>query len=288
MKPTLGAFTYVYNMVAYDYPFVESVQSVIDVVDEFVICECNSTDETMKIVEVLRSLYPEKIKVVHRNWVQHFTDIQNVANFASSHLTTDYMFQLQADEVVHEDSLPALLATVAELHAIGARKSAARVHYTHFMANYETTFPFCYETLVRIVRRGSPWKIIGDGVQFAFNDQYVPNVYVLDGPPIEVFHYGKVKDPVKGWQKEWDFQQLYVDIGFPDPKMQEMLQVLGHPEVDYVYLFADHVKNGTIKKFEGTHPAVMHARITAFKDGGFEQFVSRVKADLAIRHGEPL
>ena len=279
MKPTLGAFTYVYNMISYDYPFEESVRSVIDIVDQFVICECNSSDKTADLVENLRSEFPDKIKVIHRNWVLHFTEISSVANFAMSHLTTDYAFQLQADEVLHHDSA-SLLRNLPEV-MIKSGKTAARVHYTHFMANYETTFPFCYENLVRVVKLNTPWRVIGDGVQFAYSDGQIAEEKVID-TGIQVFHYGKVKDPVKGWQKEWDFQQLYKDIGFPDPKMKEMEETLGSQKVDYVYLFEDHVRNGNIRKFEGTHPIVMSKRISEFKSGGFEQFVSMVKTDLKI------
>jgi len=278
-RPTLGAFTYVHNMIAYDYPFEESVESVIDVVDEFVICECASTDETPELVERLRAKYPTKIKVVHRDWVKHFNDISRVANFAMSHLTTDYAMQLQADEVVHENSLSGLLQAVQMLAS--SKKTGIRVHYTHFMANYETTFPFCYDALVRVVKMNTPWHIIGDGVQFGYTAHIFPEYKTLDCPEIMYFHYGKVKDPEKGWQKEWDFQQLYTDIGFPDPKMKEMAQQIGQ-KVDYVYLFEDHVQRGTINRFTGTHPSVMRDRISRFKAGGFEQFVSRVRENVRI------
>jgi len=283
MKPTLGVFSYIYQAVSYDYPFEESVRSIIDSVDQFVICECNSDDGTAELVEKLRAEFPDKIKVVHRNWVMHFTEISSVANFAMSHLTTDYAFQLQADEVIHQDFLEELRLLSETLQRKGL--TAARVHYTHFVANYETTFPFCYEALVRIVKLNTPWRIIGDGVQFAYPDGQIPEDKVLD-TTVQVYHYGKVKDPVKGWQKEWDFQQLYTDIGFPDPKMKEMEKILGSQKVDYVYLFEDHVKKGTIKRFEGTHPVSMEKRIAAFKAGGFEQFVSMVKDSIKINFGD--
>jgi glycosyltransferase involved in cell wall biosynthesis len=275
---TLGAFTYVYNMIDYDYPFEESVKSIIDVVDQFVICECNSTDNTADLVEKLRLEYPNKIKVIHRNWVLHFTEISSVANFAMSHLNTDYAFQLQADEVVHHDSLDELkdIVNILSLNNL----TAAKVHYTHFMANYETTFPFCYDSLVRIVKMNSPWRVIGDGVQFAYPDGQIHDEKVFDSN-IQIFHYGKVKDPVKGWKKEWDFQQLYVDIGFPDPKMLEMKNKIG-AKCDYIYLFREHVLNKTINKFTGTHPNVMENRIKQFKSGGFEQFVSEMEKNLSI------
>jgi len=280
----LGAFTYWYNMTVFDYPAEESVRSVIPAVDQFVICECRSQDNTLDIAKKLQSEFPDKIKIVRRNWVTHFTQIASVANFAMDALNDDidFAYQIQADEVLHEDSIEELTSMPNMLTE--AKKTAARVKYVHFMANYQTTFPFCYDTLVRIASRKHSWEIIGDGVQFAKHSagrDDIPEEEVLN-TEIQVFHYGKVKDAEKGWQKEHDFMELYRDIGFPDPKVAEMEAKLGKKFCDYIYLFEDHVKNGTIKKFTGVHPFVMKDRIAAFKAGGYEQFVSEMEANVKI------
>jgi hypothetical protein len=198
----------------------------------------------------------------------------------------EWAYQIQADEVLHENSIPILRS--APLGMVANNKSAARVHFIHFMANYETTFPFCYDALVRVASRRKMWEIIGDGVQFAKHSagcDAIPEEEVLD-TVIQVFHYGKVKEAEKGFRKEWEFQQLYKDIGFPDPKMMEMVKTTGKEACDYVYLFEDHVRKGTIKKFTGVHPLVMKDRIAAFKAGGYEQFVSQVKENVKITFGE--
>ena len=284
----LGAFTYWYNMSKFDYPCVESVYSILPAVDQLVICECQSEDDTWEIAQKLQAEFPDKIKLVRRRWVKHFTQISSVANFAMDALDDDieWVIQLQADEVLHENSLFELRALPERL--LQENKTAARVHYTHFMANYETTFPFCYEAIVRVANRRKGWEVIGDGVQFAKPFGGVDNIpenEVADST-LQVFHYGKVKDPEKGWKKEWEFQQLYKDIGFPDPKMMEMVEKLGKQTCDYVFLFEDHVKKGTIRKFEGKHPTVMQERIQAFKAGGYEQFVSMVKDNVKITFGD--
>ena len=279
-RPTLGVLGYIYQGVAYDIPFVESVKSVIDVVDEFVLCECYSTDGTWELCQQLKSEYPDKLKLIRRPWVSHFVEISALANFVYDHVTTDYVMELQSDEVVHERDLE----KIAKLPEVMQQqnKTAARWNYLHFL-NTETTFPFCYSSLIRVVKTSAPWRIIGDGVQFAINGSQTPEekIYNTD---IEVFHYGKMKDPEKGFNKEVSFQDLFKSVGFPDPKMAEMKNKIGE-RCDYLYLFRDHVVNKTITKFLGTHPAVMAQRLAEFKSKGFDQFISEMEANLKIDAG---
>jgi hypothetical protein len=97
-----------------------------------------------------------------------------------------------------------------------------------------------------------------------------------------VYHYGKVHEGTVGFKKEINFQNLFKDIGFPDPKMKEMQEKFGKDYCDYVYLFESSIKEGKVRKFEGTHPEVMKKRISQFKDGGWEQFISRMEEGLKI------
>jgi hypothetical protein len=51
--------------VKYDYPIVESIRSILPVVDEYVVCLGDSEDETENLV---RSIGSEKIKIIHSVW----------------------------------------------------------------------------------------------------------------------------------------------------------------------------------------------------------------------------
>lgn len=281
MNNKLAGFSYIYNAVKFDIPFIESIKSVIDVVDQFVLTVCESEDNTKEIAEDLFLQYPKKIKLVYSDWVKHFTEISKLANFTTLYIDEDisYMFQLQSDEVIHENSLEELVHCPERMRE--TRKTAASWKYHHFLGGPEITFPFCYTSAVRIAQRDQNWHVIGDGVQLAYPGDRIPGNLVLD-TNIEVFHYGKMKDPLKGFQKEVSFQNLFVDIGFPDPKMKVMLDTLGKEHCDYVYLFRDHVINKTISKFTGTHPVAMKERLEKFKALGYEQLVSAVEQSLKI------
>ena len=66
--------------------------------------------------------------------------------------------------------------------------------------------------------------------------------------------------------------------------MKEMADHFGIKFVDYLYLFEAAFKRGEFRKFEGTHPQVMHKRIADAKLNGWEQFRSVMKKELQL-HG---
>lgn len=276
-RPTLGFYMFLRNGVKYDYPFEEAILSALPIADKIVICECFSDDDTQARLEVLRSKYYPIIDIVHQPWITDFTQLCNLGNYCVPFLDTDWQWQLQADEVLHQDSYPKILSFIENAPP---SVTAARINYFHFLANYETEFDFCYRSILRPHRKNSGWRLIGDACEIAKSSVVVPNeVASLD---IHVYHYGKVHEGEVGWQKEWDFQQLYTSIGFPDPKMKQMQEKLGKNFCDYVYLFESCIKEGKVRKFDGTHPVVMQDRISRFKSGGWEQFQSRMKEGLSI------
>ena len=282
-ETNLAGFSYIYNAVKFDIPFVESIKSVIDVVDQFVLTECYSQDETWDLCLQLEAKYPDKVKLLRRPWVKHFTEIAELANWTMNHIDPKirYAMELQSDEVVHEKDLDKLAYVPKLMNNL--HKHAARWKYQHFLASPEIVFSFIYSTVVRIADRTSKWKIIGDGVQFAIDGKFCPEEDVLT-TDIEIFHYGKMKAPKNAWEKEWDFQNLFKDVGFPDPRMMQMKEKLGTAYCDYVYLFEETIKkkDSGISRFTGTHPAVMQERIKLFKDMGWEQFQSKVKEGLKL------
>ena len=288
IKPnSLGIYMFIRNGVYYDYPFLESLRSAYPIADQIVIAECYSDkDDTYdQLQKFITEEDPQKkITVLRHDWVTHFSQLSAVGNWCIPHLQTQWHWQLQADEVIHEGSYPAirelLQGAPAQMRRDAMGTDAYSVNYTHFLANYETEFDFCYLKAIRIAKKGSGWWLHGDACQL---DR--PNKSGVENTPIQVFHYGKVHEGKAGWQKEWDFQQLFKDIGFPDPKMMEMKEKLGEEYCDYVYLFESSIKEGKVRRFHGSHPAVMRDRIAKFQAGGWEQFVSKMKDGLNLDGG---
>ena len=268
---TLGIYQFVRNATKFDYPFEESILSAIPIADQIVLCECYSEDDTYERVLDLQKRFPEKIKVIQHPWITHYSELSLIGNYCIPYLNTDWHMQLQADEVFHERDYNSIRNIVDNSLD---KFTAFFVNYFHFLGNYETEFDFIYKRALRLARKGHGWWLSGDACELSFG-----NRKGVTESTITLYHYGKVKDAKKGYAKEVDFQSYYTDIGFPDPKMKEMKDKLGE-YCDYVYLFEEAIKKGEVRKFTGTHPQVMEKRIKEFKDGGFEQFLSKMKEGL--------
>ena len=260
----LIAYTIIRNMFQYDYPLEECVFSVLPVVDRHIICECYSDDGTY--AEVLRWKRDNpKIQLLRHKWANHYTILQRIGNYILSNISNgDWCFQLQADEVMHEDSwqmLQELPRRCQDQDAIGAY-----FHYTHFMANYRTEFDFMYQHKRVLVQQGHGWVWDRDACGLMLGGGKFLNA------PVEVFHYGKVHEARVALEKEIAFQEMYRDTppGFPDPRLAQMGEAIG--KMDYYYLFDHAVQQGEVREFTGTHPKIMAARIARAEEDGWEQF----------------
>ena len=58
-------FTFVRNAVKFDYPVIESISSVLPIVDEFIVSVGNCDDGTLQLIESIPS---PKIRIVHSVW----------------------------------------------------------------------------------------------------------------------------------------------------------------------------------------------------------------------------
>ena len=102
----LSGFTFLRNTSKLYYPILESIQSALPIVDEFVVAlgKGDDDDDTEK---KLRSLESEKLKIIHTVWdtekyprgmeYAHQTDIAKQA------CSGDWLLYLQGDEVIHEN-----------------------------------------------------------------------------------------------------------------------------------------------------------------------------------------
>ena len=101
MKVT--AFSYIRNGFIYDYPFLESIQSVLPLCDEFIMVIGDSVDGTREAVAALNN---PKIKIVDTVWSEEAREkgyiFAQQSTIGLDHANGDWAFHIQADEVIHE------------------------------------------------------------------------------------------------------------------------------------------------------------------------------------------
>ena len=61
----VSAFTFIKNGQILGYPFLQSIQSVLSIVDEFVINVGESEDNTLELV---KSISSPKIRIIESSW----------------------------------------------------------------------------------------------------------------------------------------------------------------------------------------------------------------------------
>ena len=158
----VSGFTFLRNGQKLGYPFVASIRSILSVVDEFVVALGPCEDDTEK---QLRAIGDPKIRILPTQWNERIRSDYSVKGFvfgqqktiALFNCTGDWAFYLEADEVMHEDDLAKVRATM-ERYLDDARVEALAFDYLHFYGNANTIAwsPGWYRSEVRILRNTIP------------------------------------------------------------------------------------------------------------------------------------
>lgn len=153
----ISGFTIIRNAINYDFPVVESIKSVLPIVDEFVIALGNSDDKTDELISSIKS---DKIKIIHTQWDSCRYNIKgmiyaNQTDIALQACTGDWCIYLQADEVLHEDALP-IIREACNKYIDDKNVDGFLLRYIHLYGDYEHYIDarhFGYPKEIRIVRR---------------------------------------------------------------------------------------------------------------------------------------
>ncbi len=244
----VSGFTFVRNAIDLHYPLAESIRSILPICDEFIVAAGDSSDGTTALI---RSLADPKIKIIETVWDKALVSGKSNAqqtNIALDACSGDWAFYLQADEVVHEDDLDAIVASMRR-HRDDPRVEGLLFDYIHFYADYGTyqTAHNWYRREVRIVRTGIGVRSWHSAQGFR-RDGNKLHVQLSGG---RIFHYGWVRPPQQMTRKSHAFQTLHAGRAAADDAFPDL-----SAEFDYGKLHC-------LARFTGTHPRVMHARIAA-------------------------
>ena len=241
----VSGFSVVRNAIRYDYPFLESLRSLLPLVDELVVAVGDCDDGT---VEALADLDSPKLKLIHTTWDPAVRSggliISQQTNIALDACQGDWCFYLQADEVLHENDLDRLDRAMRKNID---RKSidGLSFRYHHFRASYDYRDPLPYRRQTRIIRRTSGARSYGDACGFRIDDKRLRTVRT----GAWIYHYGHVKPPRNMSAKMDYFGSLY-DGRNIEPGRETSYDTYGWDV-------------RSCERFNGTHPGLMAQRIAA-------------------------
>jgi len=239
----LSGFTIARNVIKFNYPILESIQSILPICDEFIVNVGDSEDDTLDLIQSIAS---DKIRIIQNDWdLSQGAEVLSVqTNLALKECQGDWAFYLQSDEVIHEDDFKQL-RHMLDKHLNESKVDALRFRWFHFYGSY---FRYridrgWYQKQDRIIRNNGEVESFGDAFGFQRKDK----------KPLRrintncfLYHYGWVHSQEVMSQRRINA----ANIGFTTLMEDER-------QAKYDY--------GNLNRFPayfGRHPAVMKERIS--------------------------
>jgi len=277
-QPTICGFSFGRDLTKLSYPVEAAVRSVLPICDRFVFAVGESEDDTRDRVASIEPVRNRRgaevgVEIIDTRWPEVAEGGKVLAIEANKALDAaeatgcTWGFYIQADEAVHEQDLPAIEAAARQWVA-DAQVKALMFRYLHFILDYRTVDPWMYHKASRVVRLDGSCRIVGDACG--------PSLREYDGPSrnggyldkhllgrhvqwargdgrkaARIFHYGWVKTRRELEEKMGMVRRLWWGSlaeqeaeGRRDQKLQRLID-----------------RYPVLRKFRGSHPAVMADRI---------------------------
>jgi len=241
VRPVISGFTFIRNGTTLGFPFIESIRSLLPLVDEFVIAVGAGSDDTR---ERIVAIGDPKLRLIDTIWNERmqergfvYAQQKMIAQYAC---TGDWAFYLEGDEVLHEADLPRIRDAVARHHA-NPRVEALVFDYLHFYGSPEwlAVSPAWYRRECRLIRN-TIRSYAPDGQFWVAMERHKRGRNLraaLAGAPI--YHYGHVRR-----------------VDYMQRKLEQVSRYWSHgsPQVDY-----RQIDPQSLRPFTGTHPALMRS-----------------------------
>ncbi|WP_018622372.1 glycosyltransferase family 2 protein [Spirosoma luteum] len=260
---TISGFSYVRNGIQYQYPFLASIQSILPICDEFVIAIGDSQDGTRDAVLALNN---PKIRIIDTVWDDEMRVGGKIfaqqTNLALAACTGDWLFHIQADEVIHENDLPVVKSLIEQADTNPAVEGLL-FDFLNFYGSYNYLNGSRYQHTkeIRVFRRGIGAFSYRDSQGFRRYDSEQQRLSGHKGVKLNVwqtgvpvYHYSYVRPPDEMLKKSQIFAHYYMDE-------------TQHTKVFESRKTHDYYGIERVVPFSGTHPAVMAEWV---KNGNYE------------------
>ena len=271
MKKVSG-FTYVRNGFSLGYPFVESIKSLLPIVDELVVVVGDSEDGTR---DAIKNIGDSKLKIIDTIWDEESRKSGKIfaeqSNIGLNNITGDWCFHLQVDEVLHENAKDEILKIINLANKTDSVDGFIFPFY-HFWGDYNhirnTRKTHKYET--RLFKNNRNIFSYHDSQGFRkhslkdTNDEGI-KLNVLK-TVVPIYHYSYTRNPKLMKKKSNYFHRFWHNDGW----LKENTDSL---EFDYNIV-------DKLELFKGEHPIYMKD-VIASQDWEFEYDPS--KSDMSIK-----
>lgn len=244
----VSGFTIVRNGQKFDYPFIESIRSLLPLCDEVIVAVGNSEDDTLTMVESINS---PKIKIIQTIWDDSLREggrvlaVETDKAKAAISPDADWGIYLQADEVLHEQDYPAVRKAMKD-NLPDKRVDGLLFDHLNFYGSFDflaDSRRWSYKQ-IRVIRNDPAINSFRDAMSFRKNGKNL-RVKKINAT---VYHYGWVRTPDAMQKKLETFQKLWHDDDWIEKNVPKA------DEFDYSQI-------DSLAHFKGTHPEVMKERI---------------------------
>ncbi len=235
----VSAFTFIKNGQILGYPFIQSIKSILPIVDEFIINVGQSEDKTL---DMIRSIKDKKVRIIESKWNDGMQDRGYVYGqqkmIAQFNCTGDWAFYIEGDEVYHEKDLNQIKKSM-QMYLHDSNVEALVFDFSHFYGNANSILnsPGWYRSEARIIKN-SIRSYAPDGLFWLILDSNKKGRYPrAKKTGVTCYHYGWVRSEEQmnlkssKIQKYWGGKPLLIDYSQIDQSI--------------------------IKEFRGSHPKVL-------------------------------
>ena len=259
----ISGFSFVRNAEILYYPIVEAIKSILPICDEFVIAvgQGEPEDHTR---ELIAAIDDPKIRIIDTIWEEKYCTRGMINSYqtdiAMKACSGDWLFYVQADEVVHEKYLPVIKARCKEL-LHDDEVEGLLFNYTHFWGDYQHYHAGhgWYPWEIRIVRNLPKIHSYQSAQSFRWFDTY-------DNPRQEtgtrklkvanvdayIYHYGWVRPPHLMRNKCKALDSVHWGKSKAEKHYAQAPEYFDYGPLD------------RLGRFQGSHPAVMQEMIARF------------------------
>ena len=235
----VSAFTFIKNGEILGYPFIQSIKSILPIVDEFVINVGSGEDNTL---EVIQAINDPKIRIIQSCWNDNMKNRGYVYGqqkmVAQFNCTGDWAFYIEGDEIYHENDLDRIFMSMKE-NLDNPEVEALIFDFYHFYGNANSYLdsPGWYRSEARIIKN-SLRTYAPDGLFWLVLDNNKTGRYPrAKHTGAKCYHYGWVRSEAQ--------------MNLKSKKVQKYWGGEGN-KIDY-----SKMDQSIIKEFKGSHPKII-------------------------------